>query len=183
VEPVRSIEINLLKVDRAEKQKQVAIAAVLLAVVALSGIMGGMYAVALKNLTAGKRVNQELKSDLAKYRRLEVSARSQNQARQRIQERMRQIEELDKNRVSYIALLEELQLVVPAQANFTQLNIDKDKLSISGNAADKQEVARLLAGLRTSARINNISSVTASGGTEADSQVTFNIQAEWGAKP
>ncbi len=181
MQTARRIEINLLQIDRTQNRKQMMIAAVLLVVIAMTGIMGGMYTVAVKRLAAEKKYNHELKSHLEKYQREAVSTDNIKQAQKRIQEHLLKIEELDKSRVSYIDLLAEIQKAASRGINFNQLSIEDGKISISGKASSRQEVASFLAGLRASSWINNVSSVTASGGREPAAPITFNIQAEWRA--
>ncbi|WP_054692625.1 PilN domain-containing protein [Syntrophomonas palmitatica] len=181
METARRIEINLLEVDRSGTRKQTAIIAALLLIIAFTGIMGGMYAVAVNRLAAEKNLNRDLKNRLMKYQQIEVAADNQREVQKQIKDRIHNIEEFDKKRISYIDFLEEIQKTVPEGVCFTQLNIENGKLTINGTASSKQEAARFLSGLRASSWIKDISSATATGGSDPASPITFNIQADWRA--
>lgn len=181
MEPVRPIKINLLDTERKSEQKPLFILISLVLVLAVLGLMGGMYAISLGRLHSEQARNDSLQAKYHKYQRSENASQIQREATEAIRNKRRMIETLEESRVSYLDLLAEVEKASPEGIRLYNLDIDSNKIIITGKTADANNVAILLAGLRASPWFKQVHTVSISDeGKTADGLMRFDVEYEWG---
>lgn len=180
MEPVRPIKINLLVAEQQSDKSQLVGVAFLILVMAVLGLMGGMYAIALKQLHVEQALNEKLQARYERYQKSDSSYQAQMQALESIRKREGMIEAMEKSRVSYLDLMAEVEKAAPEGVILYNLDMQMHNIVITGRAGDENQIAIMLAGLRASPWFKNIKTVSINDeGKDTDGLLRFDIQYEW----
>lgn len=179
MEPVRPILINLLDTEKRSESNQLTVIISVISIMAILGLMGGLYAVSVKQLSAEKELNKDLKARCMRYQRSDISIQAQQKIAEGIAGREQIIKNIEGNRVSYLALLAEVEKASPEGIILYNVDIQTNKISISGKAHNQNQVAEFVAGLRASSWIKNTQNVTITGAEEDAALLTFDVQCDW----
>ena len=180
METVRPIKINLLETDQQSERSQFIKMTSLIIVIAILGLMGGIYTITLRQLHAEQAVNDNLKARYEHYLKSEGIYQAQMESLEGVRKRERMIETMEKSRVSYLDLMAEVEKAAPEGVILYNLDMQMNNIVITGRAGDENQVAILLAGLRASPWFKNVKTVSITNeGKDVDGLLRFDIQYEW----
>ncbi|MGE5389705.1 MAG: PilN domain-containing protein [Deltaproteobacteria bacterium] len=182
MEPVRPIKINLLREEQQSDQIQLTTLISIVLAIGVLGLMGGIYAITVSQLHAEQALNKDLKARVGYYQKNNYSYQAQVAALEGIKNREPMVETLEKNRVSYLDLMSEVEKAAPRGIILYNLDIGQNSIVITGRAGDEDEVATMMAGLRASPWFKGLKTVSiTSEGKDVDGLLRFDIQYGWEA--
>lgn len=180
MEPVRPIKINLLETDRQSEQKPTIILVSLVVVLAILGLMGGMYAISLGHLHSEQATNDSLKERYGNYQKRDNVLQMERQTAEAIANKQKMIEVLEASQISYLDLMAEVEKASPEGIRLYNLDMEANKIIITGSTKDGSDLAVMLAGLRASPWFKKIKTVSISDeGKAGDGYLRFDIAYEW----
>jgi len=177
MEPVRPIKINLLRAEQQADRNQLIPMISMVLIIAILGVMGGLYAISLGQLHAQNALNETLKARLTSNQKSSYSYQTQVVAYEGIQNRESMVRTMEQKRASYLDLMTEVEQAVPRGIILNNLDIQTSNIAISGTADNEEQIATMLAGLRESPWLKNLQSISVIGnGQEANGFLRFDIQ-------
>ncbi len=182
METVRPIKINLLREEQQADRLPITVIIVVTLVIAMIGLMGGLYAVTLSQLHSEQALNKSLKASLGIYQKDNKSYMEQIAVLDGIKKREPMVKTLDNSRVSYLDLMTEVEKASPRGIILYNLDIQPNAIVITGRAGNEDQLAAMLAGLRESPWFKELKTVSSTNeGEDVDGLRRFDIQYGWEA--
>jgi|GEM_PF-5975267 len=178
MERTRSITINLLQ-KHDEKgindYLPLIITTLLLAVVGIG--LGYFVTTSQHELAALRKANAQLESEAANYN---LGPSWIKEIQDDIEKRSNIKQQLEKQKISYVAVAGEIEKIVPRDMVITGVDMKDGKVVINGYAQHHNDVACFLSGLSQSTQLNKVL-LTSSTLNESRNVVEFTVETSWEA--
>ncbi|MEN6326260.1 MAG: PilN domain-containing protein [Syntrophomonas sp.] len=180
MEPAKPIYINLLVREQQPGRRFPTSAVIPLLLVALTIGIWCWHGYQQKELRALRALNSELKAELGQYKGERPELQSLQNLRSQIEDKQERVDQVRQAQIRCTEVYAEIEHVLPNGLVLTGIEINEEKVLISGYALDYQEMAAFISGLRKSRLLQNVILIS-SNIDEDGGEVYFQVEMGWEA--